>query len=627
MKKITIDDVIKNSKNLSRDDVSFIKKAYEFAKKCHRGQKRKTGEAYIVHPLYAAYFISELGLGRDTIAAALLHDVMEDCNVPQKKIKKEFNATVGRLVNGVTNLRHTEDKKITKSSVENLRRFFIVAAKDVRAVIIKLADRLHNAQTIEGLSPQRQKSYAKEIKYVFSTLSDYLRLGFFKRQFDDAAFRILNPEEYKRIERYLDRTHRRRRDYIKKIIEKITKILEENKVKSEVIGREKSIYAIYQKIQKYLREGKIHSESEYGRIYDNYGFRILVKTKEDCYKVLGIIHSTWHPLTGEFDDYIANPKPNGYQALQTTIFCDKNKISEIQILTFEMNDYNEFGPASHIAYKLSGRRNPLPSFAFEWLKKINIFRRGEEDTDDKIYKTNVFKNNVFVLTPDNEVKKLPKGGTPIDFAYSVHTEIGNKCRGAKVNGKMVPLDYQLQTGDQIEIIIDKNARYPMPKWLEFVASGGTRGKIKHVLREKERKEAIEKGYQKLNSSLKRYRTSFKELYKQRKNEIDILIYKNNARDIDGLLANIGFDLINIEKIIAALFPQEEEKKETSTKNGLISIEGSTQTEYSKAKCCDPKLGDSIIALNTIKRGIRIHKSDCAYVKQFSNSRILEAHWE
>jgi GTP pyrophosphokinase len=627
MKRITIDDILKNAKNLRREDLKLIRKAYEFAKKAHRGQKRKTGEYFLIHPLYTAYYVADLGLGRDSICAALLHDVIEDCNISKSKIRKEFNSTIAKLVKGVTNLRHTEDKKITKSSVENLRKFFIVAAEDIRAVIIKLADRLHNAQTIEGLSPERQKTYAEEIKYVFSTLSDYLGIGFFKRQFDDIAFKILQPDEYERIRKYIDKNHRKRHKYVKKVTEKIKKILAKEKVKAEVYGREKSINSFYRKIRRYLREGKIHSKAEFGRIYDNFAFRILVSSNEDCYKVLGIIHSTWHPLNGEFDDYIANSKPNGYKSLQTTVFCDNSKLAEIQIQTFEMHEHNEFGPASHIAYKLSGKRQVLPTQAFSWLSKINIFRRTNQKEEKNIYKVNVFKENIFVLTPDNEVKKLPKGGTPLDFAYSVHTEIGNKCRGAKVNGKMVSLDYELKTGDQVEILIDKKVKYPMSKWLEFVVSPNARARIKQALRDKERKEAIEKGYAKLNKELRKHHTSFKEIKKERGAEIDILIYKNNARDQEGLLANIGFGLLKVEKVISTFFPSKKDKKKRIKTKAIISIEGSTRTDHSRAKCCNPRVGDRIIALTTINRGIRIHRADCPYVEQFNKKNILRAEWE
>lgn len=626
MKRITFDDVIKKSHNLNKNDLKLIRKAYEFAKKAHKGQKRKTGEPYIIHPLYTAYYVSDLGLGRDTISAAFLHDVIEDCNISEYKIKKEFNPTIAKLVRGVTNLRHAGDKKITKSSVENLRRFFIVAAKDIRAVIIKLADRLHNSLTIEGLSPERQKTYAKEVKYVYSALSDYLGIGFFKRQFDDIAFRTLNPSEYAKIENYIKKHHKKRKLYIDKVTKKIRKLLAKNKVKAEVLGRDKTIYAIYKKIQKYLREGKIHSKSEYGRIYDNYGFRILVKSKAECYKVLGLIHSTWHPLISEFDDYIANPKPNGYQSLQTTVFCNHKKIAEVQIRTFKMNDYNEFGPASHIAYKLSGKKNTLPTTAFNWLRKINIFNKTTPNDREKIYKVNIFKDNVFVLTPENEVKKLPKGATPIDFAYSVHTEIGNKCRGVKVNDKMVQLDYELHTGDQVEIIIDNNTKFPISKWLEFTVSQNARTRIKHALRMKEETEAIAKGLKKLDNALKKYNTSFSNIYKKRGNDIDILIYRNNAQNKNGLLANIGFDLLSTDKIISSLFQPEQEKKKKIRKQKTISIEGSTRTHYTKAKCCNPKSDDKIIALTTVQRGIRIHRASCSYVKRFKKNRILKAKW-
>lgn len=626
MKEITIDDVIKRSRGLSRTELGLVKKAFEFANRAHKGQKRKTGEAYMFHPLYTAYYIAGLGLGRDTICAALLHDVIEDCDVSESTLKKEFTPTITKLVQGVTNLRHTGDKRLTRSSVENLRRFFIVAARDIRAVIIKLADRLHNAQTIHGLSKERQQTYAQEIKYIYATLSDYLGIQFFKRQFDDIAFKILKPDEYNKIEGYLERQHRKRKRYVDKIVGKIKKLLAKNKVRAEIYGREKSIYSIFKKLQRYLREGKIHSKSEYGRVYDHFGFRILVHTKEDCYKVLGIIHSTWHPLTSEFEDYIANPKPNGYKSLHTTVFCENNKLAEIQIRTFKMHEYDEFGPASHLAYKLSGKRNALPTIAFNWLRKINIFGRGVEKISEKDFKVQVFKDNIFVLTPLNEVKQLPKGSTPIDFAYSVHTEIGNRCRGAKVNGKMVSLDYELHTGDQVEILADKNSKYPVPGWLEFVVSPQTRARIKHVLREKEEKEAIQKGLLKVNTRLKKCHTTFKELLKSRGADIDILIYQNNAQDKNGLLARIGFDLLSVDKIITALYPKVKEKGRIRAKKEDISIEGSTGTIYSKSSCCKPKVSDKIIALMTITRGIRIHKARCPYVKNFDKDRILKAEW-
>lgn len=627
MKKIKFDDVIENSRNLSKSDISFVKKAYEFAKKAHKGQKRKTGEPYLIHPLYTAYFIAGLGLGKDTIAAAFLHDVIEDCEVTEKKVKEEFNPTVAKLVKGVTSLRHTEKQKISEDTVENLRRFFIVAARDIRAVAIKLADRLHNAKTIYGLSEERQITYAQEIKYVYSTLAEYLGIGYFARQFNDISFKILKPTEYKKINKYLKKHHKKRKKYIKKIIKKIEKLLKENKIDAKVQGREKSIYSFHKKIKRFLREGKIHSKSEYGRVYDNYGFRILVENKEECYRVLGIIHSTWPPLNGEIEDYIANPKPNGYKSLHTKVFCDNNKIAEIQIRTNKMHEYNEFGPASHIAYKLSQRRD-ISNMAFDWIKNIALFKRKDDDKkkDENAFKVNVFKDNIFVLTPQNEVKQLPKGGTPVDFAYSVHTEVGNKCRGAKVNGKMVSLSKKLSTGDKVEIIIDKNAKYPIAKWLEFVVSSSTRSKIKQALREKERSQAIEKGRKEINSLLKKHDTNLKKILKKRPNEIEIIVYKNNAKDIDGLLANIGFNLLGAQKVIGELFPKQKEFKRTILKKKLVEIEGSTQTKYTLAKCCKPRPRDDIIALTTITRGIRIHKKNCQYVKDFDKDRILKAKW-
>lgn len=626
MKKVYYSDVVNKAKYLSTEDIKFVKKAYNFAVLRHKGQKRKTGEDFIIHPTYTAYYIADLGLGRDAISASFLHDVIEDCGVTKKELREMFNPTVATLVSSVTKLRHTADQKITSTSVENLRRFFLVAAKDIRAVIIKLADRLHNAQTIEGLPKKRQKEYAKEIKYVFSTLSMYLGLGFFKRQFDEVSFKILKPTEYKKIQKYFTKHHKKRGNYVRRVEIKLNDLLKENHIKAEVSGRDKPLYSFYNKLKHYLREGEIHSRSEYGRIYDNYGFRILVNSKEDCYKALGVVHSTWHPLPKLFDDYIANPKANGYQSLQTTVFCEKEKIAEIQIRTFEMHEYNEFGPASHIAYKLSGKREIFPTTAFNWIRSINIFRRGVNKEDKSIYKVKVFQDNIFVLTPANEVKSLPKGSTPVDFAYSVHSEVGNKCRGAKVNGKLVQLDHHLQTGDQIEIILDKNAKYPISKWLEFVATSSARAKIKQTLRDKESHEAKELGLKKMEELLKKHKTSFQEIYRNRKNDIDILMYKNNATSVDNFLSHIGFDLIKAEKIVSELFPKKKIQREYIQKKGVVEIEGSNQTEYTLAKCCSPEIEDDIVAVNTIANGIRIHKKSCKRSEKFPKSKLYSARW-
>jgi len=624
---ITISHVLKKAKFITKNDADEIKRAYNFAYKAHKGQKRNTGEDYIIHPLHVAYYLADIGFGKTTIISSLLHDVLEDCQVTEKTIEKEFGSGILKIVKGVTKLRHTSNQAYSDSTVENLRRFLIVASDDIRVLIIKLADRLHNAYTIKGLPLSRQKSYADEIKLVYSTLSEYLGIQYFKREFDDIAFRILQPEEYSKINNYLINHFRRRKKYINKVKEKIITLLRKQKIKAEVFGREKSLYSIYSKILKYIEQGKIHSESEIGRVYDIYGFRILVDNVEDCYRVLGIIHTNWHPLIGEFDDYIANPKPNGYKSIQTTVFCEDEKLAEIQIRTYKMHEYNEFGPASHIAYKMSHSSSHNRN-AFLWIKFFRLFspqKNKEESLKD--FDLSAFKENIYVLTPKNEVKQIPKGGTPIDFAYSIHTEIGNKCRGAKVNGKMVPLEYELHTGDQIEIIIDKNAKYPKTKWLDYVISQATKARIKSALRKKEEKEAIERGYKKINYALKKYNTTFLKLYKEREHEINFFIYKNNAFDKEGFLARIGFGLISLEKFLNKLFPENIKKQIHPSKQNKVIIEGDNRTRYSFAKCCVPEKRDKIIAFVTVSRGIKIHKENCKWIQDRPKNRILRAEWE
>lgn len=625
-KRPTIEDIIEKAVHLDEEQKEFVKKSYRFAKKSHKGQKRKTGEAYIYHPIHVAYYIAHLGLDHYTIAAALLHDTIEDCGVQKADIKNRFGKTVLKLVNGVTNLRHTSEKqKLTDDTIENLRRFLLVAAKDIRVLLIKLSDRLHNAQTIEGLPKKRQKSYAREIKLIYSALADYLGIYYFKKEFDNIAFEILNPEEFNEINNYLKKNHKKRAKYLEEVKKIIKDLLSKNNLSVNISGRDKSIYSIHKKLEKYLRQGKIHSKNEFGRIYDYYGFRIIVDSVEDCYKVLGIIHTKWHPLTSEFDDYIANPKPNGYKSLQTTVFCKNRKLVEIQIQTKEMYEYNQFGPASHISYK---KNEQTSSRALGWLRRINIFGQSPNIKPIKRnYKIQVFKENIFVLTPKNEVKKLPKGSTPVDFAYTIHTEVGNKCRGARVNDKLVSLDHELKTGDQIEIIVKKQEQFPLAKWLSFVAASSTRSKIKQALRKKEEQEAIENGRNKLNQELKRSnKNPIEKIYAHQQNKLDIFIYKNNARNLDGLLARIGFGLISPQKIVNFIYPKENQKRSRSKRRFDIAIEDSTQTQYTKAKCCKPKYPDSIVALNTISRGIRIHKKDCPHLKKHKREKYLRATW-
>lgn len=628
MKKVTIQQVLNSlDPHINKEGKKTISKAYNYAKEQHKNQKRKTGEEYVQHPLNVALEIAKLHIDYVSIAAAILHDVLEDCNVCEDDLKKEFGEEITEIVKGVTKLRHTKDIPSRQFNVNDLRRLFFAATKDIRVLIIKLADRLHNARTIQGLKPERQFSYAQEILNIYSPLAEFIGIYYFKRDLEDAAFKTINPKEYKRIEGFLKKSRPERLRYIKSVTQDLNKEMRKNRVKCKILGRDKSIYGIYRKLRRYLSEGKIKTTSEFQKIYDYFGFRILVNNKIDCYKVLGIIHSLWHPILNEFDDYIANPKPNGYKSLHTTVFCKENHHAEFQIRTYKMHEFSEFGPASHIAYKMAGSKYAKPVFGFNWLKSLFTWQKKEPSkltSDD--FRIDVFKDNIFVLTPTNEVKELPKGSTPVDFAYQIHSQIGNSCRGAKINGKLVPLSTELNTGDIVEILTEKRAKYPIEDWLDFLKVASTRSKIKHALREKNRLDAFSNGEQLLAEELKKNNISIEEF-----NKVDLIkiFDRYNIKSKHSLITHIGYEMISSKSIVEILFPKERQKKIKYfgiPKKSLVEIEGSIDSEFTIAKCCSPAKDDDIIAVSTITRGLRIHKKACKIIENFDKERLLRAKW-
>ena len=462
-------------------DLQLIKKAYEFAAAAHVGEKRLNGEPLIDHCLAVAELLTELKMDEKTLAAALLHDVLEKTDITKEDLEKEFGKTVANLVDGVTVIKKVKTKTGEKCEVENLRKLLLATAKDVRVVLIRLAEKLHNLRTIDSLPPGKQKVVISKIFDIYAPLAGRLGVHHFKWQLEDWAFKFQNHSEHTRIQNHLAETREEREKYIEKISQILSDELKKNNIDNEIFGRPKHFYSIYKKMKKYQREGKVPTPKN---ILDQLAVMVLVETIGDCYQTLGIVHQLFRPLDQEFDDYIARSKPNGYRSIHTTVFGPEEKFVEIQIKTRKMHEYNEFGPAAHTYYKESGKREVGPTNKLLWLKNLMEWQKDLDSERDfeRALKIDVFGDRVFVLTPQGDVLDLPQGATPIDFAYAVHTELGHQCVGAKVNGKLVPLDYKLQTNQVVEILTSKTKKLPSRDWLNIVKTQSARSQIRRALR-------------------------------------------------------------------------------------------------------------------------------------------------
>lgn len=626
--KVTIADIKKTAEGkITPEGEKLIDAAFRIAKKAHAGQRRKTGEAFINHPLAVAFYVAYAGLGAKSISAALMHDTLEDSDITPEEITAATNKEVAGLVDGVTKLRHTHFVSEYDEELESIRKFIIAAAKDVRVLIIKLADRLHNAQTLSGLSPKRQNSYSKEIETIFVPLAEYIGIQSFKRDLENIAFKQLHPKRYKQIKSYLHQYHKDHEAFVRKYEQGLKRELNDHALLHfKLESRAKSIASIDKKIAKYIEEKKIKTEDDFWGIYDYYAMRIICENTKDCYTALGIVNNLWEPIEEEFDDYITKPKPNGYRSIHTTVYTPEDRIIEIQIRTKQMHYENEFGPASHIAYKLSGKRYAENTNMFDWIS--NLFHwQSSNSLSKKDFEIDIFKKNIFVLTPKQAVRELVKNATPVDFAYSIHTDIGNSCRGAKVNGKIVSLNTTLKTGDVVEIITEKTAKYPVKDWLKFVKSAHTKSHINRALREKEEESAIFDGEKKIGAVFKKNRRPVSALTGAVYSK---LFKKYSVNTKEELFAKVGFNIVSAQSIYDSLYPSRIEKpKRVTFRSGIrrhVAIEGSEDSMYTFAKCCSPKPGDSIVAVTTLMKGIRVHTNNCEKLSQFEEDRHLHAEW-
>jgi len=613
-----------------------VQQAYEFAATQHDGQFRMSGEPYIEHPLNAALYLADLKQDSATLAATLLHDVIEDCNLSKEELEEKFGAEVSRLVDGVTKLTRIDlisegrlDEEITDSraQAESIRKMLVAMAEDVRVVVIKLADRLHNMRTLSALPLKRRRAVAQETLDIYSPLAHRLGMWDIKWQLEDMAFRALNPEGYKDISRRLATRRVEREAYLERQCQSLRETLEAAGITADLNGRPKSIYSIYNKIQKYSAQGK-----EYDEIYDLYAIRVLVDTNSDCYNTLGVVHQLWHPVPGQFDDYIATPKENMYQSLHTTVMCEGGIPLEVQVRTFEMHNLAEYGVAAHWTYKEGASKDGQFEEKMAWLRQLLEWQREVAGTDEFLesVKTDIFRDQVFVYTPKGEIRELPSGSTPIDFAYHIHTDLGHRCIGAKVNGRLMPLDTVLQNGDTVEVVTSKVARGPSMDWLNsalgYVNTASAHQKIRQWFHKLERGAHMEQGRELLTKTLRRLPRSITET-----DAMKALKFET----VDELYIALGSGNLSAAQLENRLSPQQEEAPAPATNHSQppespttgIQVLGVGDLLTRTARCCNPVPGDEIIGYITRIRGITVHRSTCPNViNEDEKERLVSVSW-
>ena len=630
----------KLKKNFSEAEFQELKAAYDFSAAAHEGQKRQTGEPYFIHPCAVVNILVDLGFDDvSTLVAAFLHDVLEDTPVTSDELEQKFGKEVLELVEGVTKLDKIKFVSAEDEQAENLRKMFFAMAKDYRVIIIKLADRLHNMRTLDALKPEKQIKIATQSLKIYAPLAGRLGLSFVKCELEDLAMRYLYPDDYYELVEFIKTKSKERQQFIEKICDELKAKLQELGIEGEVNGRQKHLYGIYKKM---LKQGK-----NIEQIYDISAVRVIVNEVQDCYTVLGAIHTMWMPLPGRFKDYIAMPKPNGYQSLHTTVITKFKETFEIQIRTYEMHRIAEYGIAAHWRYKEGKQVADSLDNKLYWLRQILDWQNDTRDSEEfiKSLKVDLFSDEIFVFTPKGEIVDLPKGATPLDFAYRIHSAVGNKCVGAKVNGRIVTLDTPLNTGDFVEIITQQNSKGPSRDWLKIVKTAQAKAKIRQFYKKELKDENISNGKQMLEYEAKRQAVNLPMLLKPE--YIDPILRKFSFADLDDLYAAVGCGGIAAQQVVTRL--REEQRahdkplvpvlprvaepmplhggKSTSKEDMGIKIAGLPGCQVHFAKCCTPLPGDEIIGYITKGRGVTIHSKDCVNVNASHDpARWVEAEW-
>lgn len=630
-------------------DISLIEKAYKIAYEAHEGQVRKSGEAYIIHPLCVAIILAELELDKETIVAGLLHDVVEDTVMTEEEIAREFSEEVALLVDGVTKLGQLSyDADKVEVQAENLRKMFLAMAKDIRVILIKLADRLHNMRTLKHMTPEKQKEKARETMDIYAPIAQRLGISKIKIELDDLSLKYLEPVAYYDLVEKVALRKNVRDDYVQELVEEVKKHIENAGIKAKIEGRAKHFFSIYKKM---VNQGKTIDQ-----IYDLFAIRIVVESVKDCYAVLGVIHEMYKPIPGRFKDYIAMPKPNMYQSLHTTLIGPTGQPFEIQIRTYDMHRTAEFGIAAHWKYKEAsngGNTQNQEEEKLSWLRQILEWQRDMSDNKEfmSLLKSDLdlFSDTVFCFTPSGDVKNLPYGSTPVDFAYMIHSAVGNKMIGAKVNGKLVSIDYEIQNGDRIEVITSQNSKGPSRDWLNIVKSTQAKNKINQWFRSELKDENITKGKELIVAYCKAKSINIVDINKpEYQNKV---MHKYGFHDWNSALATVGHgglkegQIVNKmleeyrkdhpihltdEQVLANVSDNSKERiAPLKSKSGII-VKGLYDIAVHFSKCCSPVPGDEIVGFVTRGRGVSVHRTDCINVINMSDMdrvRLIDAEWQ
>ncbi|MCK8815977.1 bifunctional (p)ppGpp synthetase/guanosine-3',5'-bis(diphosphate) 3'-pyrophosphohydrolase [Natroniella sulfidigena] len=615
-------------------NLELIEEAYHYAKEFHQGQYRVSGEPFVSHPLNVAQIMAELELDVISIVGALLHDVVEDTEVTEAELEKEFGSEVTLLVSGVTKLSKIDFKSREEHQAESLRKMFLAMAKDIRVILIKLADRLHNMRTLQYLSEEKQKIKATETLEIYAPLAHRLGMSRLKWELEDLSFRYLEPNKYYELVNKVAKNRDERESYIENVIDQVNNKLLEVGIKAKIYGRPKHLYSIYQKMVK--------QDKEFREIYDLTALRVIVNSVKECYQTLGLIHDLWNPMPGRIKDYVAMPKSNMYQSLHTTVIGPKGEPLEIQIRTWEMHRTAEYGIAAHWRYKSGNQKEQDFEEKISWLRQLLEWQKDLQDAKEfmETLKVDLFEDEVFVFTPNGDVVSLPKGASPVDFAYNIHTEIGHNCVGAKVNGKMIPLEYRLKNGDIVEIITSANSG-PSRDWVNFVKTSRAKSKIKRWFRNQRKEEVAAKGKEMLETRLNKEDVNLKEEEKNKK--LKEIAEKIGATTIESLYTKIGYNKVSVLDIVKKLKPQKKKpspetelkklKKHSNisnrSRNKGVRVKGMDDLLVRISKCCNPLPGDQISGYITRGRGISVHRSDCPNLKNLieqEEERIIDVEW-
>ncbi len=621
-------------------DMKQIIKAFHFAEAAHEGQFRNSGEKFIVHPYNVAIILTELNMDTTTIVAGLLHDVIEDTNITYDDVVLEFGEEVADLVEGVTKLKKLQYKTKQENQAENLRKMVLAMAKDIRVIIIKLADRLHNMRTLEYMSEEKKKEKALETLEIYAPLAHRLGISKIKWELEDLSLRYLDPEGYYDLVDKVSKRRKEREAYIQRIIKDLDEKLEEMNIPRDISGRPKNFYSIYKKM--------VYQNKSFEQIFDLTAIRVIVDNVKDCYGVLGIVHTMWKPIPGRFKDYIAMPKPNMYQSLHTTVIGPEGEIFEVQIRTWDMHRTAEYGIAAHWKYKEGTIKTDNFDEKLTWLRQLLEWQKDLKDPTEfmETLKIDFFTDEVFVFTPKGDVINLPNGSTPIDFAYRVHTAVGNSCVGAKVDGRIVPLDYKLKNGNIVEILTSSSSTGPSRDWLKIVKSSQAKNKIRQWFKREERDLNINRGKEMLEKEVKRQGYKLTEILKE--DWLKNIANKLSLNTSDDLYAALGYGNITLSQVVPRLkelhkdyynieddninIEQKIKEQPAPKKNKRvtqgISIKGVDNIKVRFAKCCNPVPGDDIVGYITRGRGVSIHRKDCPNISDLvGQERFIDVEWD